>query len=439
MFEDRADAGRQLAARLESIVTGPVVVAGIPRGGVVVAAAIAERLRAPLAVAYARKLSAPLAPELAFGAVDEDGESILDPAIVAMLELAPVEIEVVTTRVTGEIRRRMGLYQARAPRAGEAVILVDDGLATGLTMRAALAHARRHGAREVTVAAPCASAAAAALFEREADHFVGLVVDPEFYAVGAYYRDFGAVPDTEVVALLRRARGADPMAGRGCQRPRLTLLTFRSRRGRRLVGTLRMPEGPGPHPAVAVAHGWGSGKDSPRNVELAERLQHAGIAALLFDFTGNGDSDGAVEDCTPSQQADDLEAALDALRAQRGIDPLRLGLVGASSGGAAALRVAATRPDVRAVVLRSANPQGAEAAATDVTAPTLLVVGEEDAPIRAMNEALVERLGGPRRLEIVPGGDHLFGDPAALARAVTMMTGWLQEHLHGLQPEPARW
>jgi len=215
-FRDRAEAGRLLADALAPLVTPPCVVAAIPRGGVAVALPVVERLAAPLTVVYARKLTAPVAPELAFGALDEDGQTILDDEIVEMLRLSDRDVESSKKRVAAEIARRMALYRVPPlaqflPDAG--VVLVDDGLATGLTMRAAVAYARRHGAREITVAVPCAAPSAAARFEREADRLVSLVTDEAFMAVGAYYEDFSPVPDADVVAMLERTQRA-PIPGR---------------------------------------------------------------------------------------------------------------------------------------------------------------------------------------------------------------------------------
>jgi putative phosphoribosyl transferase len=215
-FADRTEAGRLLADRVAPLVKGPCVVAAIPRGGVPVAMPLAARLGAPLTVVYGRKLTAPVAPEFAFGALDEDGECLLDEMSVASLGLTPREVEQARTRVAAEIRRRMALY--RVPPLGDylpdrTVILVDDGLATGLTMRAALACARRHGAREVIVAVPCASTSAAEYFQRSADRFVSLIVDPSFMAVGAYYGDFSPVTDDEVIAMLGRGQAAPAPAG----------------------------------------------------------------------------------------------------------------------------------------------------------------------------------------------------------------------------------
>jgi len=207
-FRDRTEAGRALGDALAPVLAPPFVVGAIPRGGVTVALPLIERFRAPLALVYASKLTAPAAPEFAFGALDEDGRAHVDTGSVALLGLSPEDVERVKEQVSGEIGRRMAAYGApplRAHLPGPGVVLVDDGLATGLTMRVALAYARRHGARDVTVAVPCASAPAAQECERVADRFVSLVVDPAFQAVGQYYLDFGSVRDDEVLVMLARA------------------------------------------------------------------------------------------------------------------------------------------------------------------------------------------------------------------------------------------
>ncbi len=429
-FRDRAHAGRELADALVPVWKPPCVVAAIPRGGVSVAMPIVERFSAPLTVVYARKLTAPIAPEFAFGAIDEDGHAIVDERSVAMLGLSPADVEKAKARVAQEIRRRMTAYGV-PPLAGHlpgaAVVLVDDGLATGLTMRSALEHARRHGAREIIVAVPCASDSAAREFERAADRFVSLTVDPDFMAVGQYYADFSPVSDDEVVAMLARAgEPAAPVAAG--ERSDLRVL-FKSSRGLALAGRLLVPASPGPHPVVVFAHGWGSGKDSPRNRAVAEALRALGFAAFLFDFTGHGESEGMLEDSTQEQQREDLAAALDTLEGLDEVDAARIGAVGASSGAAVVLLEAARDPRIRALALRSPNPTGAEDAVARVTVPALLVVGEHDASIRTAIAPLLDRFGGPSKLEVVPGGDHLFGDPAALARATAATAAWFKDHL----------
>ncbi|MEK7700649.1 MAG: alpha/beta fold hydrolase [candidate division NC10 bacterium] len=429
-FRDRAHAGRELAEALAPIWKPPCVVAGIPRGGVSVAMPIVERFRVPLTVVYARKLTSASAPEFAFGALDEDGQATVDQRSVAMLGLGPADVEKAKERVSKEIRRRMTTYRVpplAAHLPGPAVVLVDDGLATGLTMRAALEYARRHGAREIIVAVPCASDSAAREFERAADRFVSLTVDPDFMAVGQYYMDFSPVSDDEVIAML--ARCGEPGTPVVPADPGDVRVLFKNSRGWALAGRLLVPASPGPHPVVVFAHGWGSGKDSPRNRAVAEALRALGFAAFLFDFTGHGESQGAPEDSTPEQQADDLAAALDTLEGLDEVDAGRIGAAGARSGAAVVLVLAARDPRIRALALRSPNPAGAEDAVARVTVPALLVVGEHDTPIRKAIALLLDRFGGPRRIEVVPGGDHLFEDPAALASATAATVAWFKDHL----------
>ena len=430
-FRDRTDAGRKLAEALVPVLKPPCVIAGIPRGGVSVALPIVERFALPLTVVYARKLTAPTAPEFAFGAIDEDGHTIVDAQSVASLGLSPADVEQAKQRVSKEIRRRMTTYGVPAlghylPDA--AVVLVDDGLATGLTMRTALEYARRRGAREIIVAVPCASTSAAREFERMADRFVSLLVDPNFMAVGQYYRDFSPVSDDQVIAMLTGARGPAAQKLEGAAKDDLRLV-FRNSRGLALTGRLLVPATPGPCPTVVFAHGWGSSKESPRNRAVAEALRRLGFAAFLFDFTGHGESEGTREDSTPEQQVNDLAAALNALEGFEEVDRHRLGVVGASSGGAVAVRGAARDPRIRVLVLRSPNLAGAEDAVPRVRVPALLVVGEHDEPIRASLGPLFGRFGGPRALEIIPGGNHLFDDPAALTRATAATVAWFKDNL----------
>ena len=209
-YRDRHEAGSILAAEVVRAVRGPCVVAAIPRGGIVVAAPVAERLAAPLTMVYARKIALPIAPEFAIGALDEDGEATFEHTWPRWREVVREEdVAAARARVGAEIARQRDRYgaPALAPLArGATVVLVDDGLATGLTMRAAVAYARRSGATRVVVAAPCASEEAAERLTREADRFVCPLVDPDFGAVGSYYRAFGSVSDEEVLATLAGAR-----------------------------------------------------------------------------------------------------------------------------------------------------------------------------------------------------------------------------------------
>jgi putative phosphoribosyl transferase len=194
-----------LAGALVELQGRRVVVAALPRGGVAVAVPIARALGAPLTLSFARKLAIARVPELAVGALDEDGQVLTDAGTLAGLGASPEELVEARNRAGREIARQREAFPvmplgAYLPEAS--VVLVDDGPATGLTLRVAVAHARRHGAREVIVAVPCSSASAARRLVREADRFICPRVDRDFLAVGRYYADFHQVSDAEVLELL---------------------------------------------------------------------------------------------------------------------------------------------------------------------------------------------------------------------------------------------
>ena len=208
-YADRVDAGRVLAEHLVEHLGRPCVVVGIPRGGVLVADPIAERLDCPLTMSFARKLTLPESPEVAFGAIDEDGHVVVDHPRFHDLAGRPHDLFRARARVAQEIQRQQQAFPALGldaflPRC--TVLLVDDGLATGYTMRAAIAHAIRHGAHRIVAATPCASASAAAEIECEVDAFVCPRIDAAFFAVGEYYLNFDPVTDEQVLAVLDKAR-----------------------------------------------------------------------------------------------------------------------------------------------------------------------------------------------------------------------------------------
>lgn len=209
-YADRIEAGQVLAAELAGQVETPCVIAGIPRGGVIVALPIALRFSCPLAVSFVRKVALPAAPELAAGAMDEDGRFALDPETTRQLRASPAQLAAARERVLGEIRRQRHAFKApdlAALLPGATVVLVDDGLATGWTMRAAIAHARRHDAARIVAAVPYAAESTAREIERLADALVCPWTEAEFYAVGAGYVDFESVGDDEVRDALARAAG----------------------------------------------------------------------------------------------------------------------------------------------------------------------------------------------------------------------------------------
>jgi putative phosphoribosyl transferase len=209
-FASREDAGRRLACHLlENSVDGEVVL-GLPRGGIVVAAEVARALRRPLDALVVRKIGHPFHREFAVGAMAEGDVVILDEPVIGSRASMREALE----EITRDEQARLREYELKfhiGPRwdlAARSVLIVDDGLATGATMEAAVLSARKRGAREIIVAVPVASVSAVERLKRVADGVMALQVDPEFDAVGSYYESFSQTTDEEVAALLKSAQGA---------------------------------------------------------------------------------------------------------------------------------------------------------------------------------------------------------------------------------------
>ena len=210
LFRDRADAGRQLAARLKPYAGTPdVMVLALPRGGVPVAYEVARALHAPMDVFIVRKLGVPGQEELAMGAVATGGVRVLNHQVVNALGIPDYVIDAVVKWETDELKRREQLYRGHRPPPnvpGKTVILVDDGLATGSTMLAAVRALREQGPARIVVAVPVASPDTCELLKTHVDEVVCAATQEPFYAVGFWYRDFAQTTDEEVRGLLSLAQ-----------------------------------------------------------------------------------------------------------------------------------------------------------------------------------------------------------------------------------------
>jgi len=208
-FHDRSDAGRQLASRLLPLRGEDVVVLGLPRGGVAVAAEVARALSAPLDVILVRKLGVPVQPELGMGAIGEGDARVINADVVRYAGVSEAEITAVERRERFELERRIKRFRGDTPReplAGRIAVLVDDGIATGSTARAACQVARAQGAARVVLAVPVAPPSSEAALAGDADELVCLETPHRFLAIGEWYEDFSQTRDEEVVSLLRAAR-----------------------------------------------------------------------------------------------------------------------------------------------------------------------------------------------------------------------------------------
>jgi putative phosphoribosyl transferase len=285
-------------------------------------------------------------------------------------------------------------------------------------MVAAVRWARARGARTVIVAVPVGAAPTVRTLEQEADEVVCLAAPPFFGAVGSWYDDFHQVPDEDVLALLGASQRHD------VERMEVDIPI----EGARHTAELSVPGSA--LGWVLFAHGSGSSRRSPRNVQVASALNDAGIATVLFDLL------------TPAEEHDRRNVFDVDLLARRVIDAtgwlqgrpetqgLPVGYFGASTGAAAALVAAAELGDaVAAVVSRGGRPDLAGARLAEVRAPTLLVVGGADEVVLDLNRAAAGQLACPHELVVVPRATHLFPEPGALETVCSLASAWFVEHL----------
>ncbi|MFZ0249409.1 MAG: phosphoribosyltransferase family protein [Acidimicrobiales bacterium] len=433
-FQDRIAAGRELAEQLKQRVgDGDAVVLGLPRGGVAVAFEVARVLNAPLDAILVRKLGVPYQPELAMGAIGEDGVRVLNDEVLAMAGVGEDEVAAVERRERAELDRRAMRFRKshpRVPLAGRIAVVVDDGIATGATARAACEVARAHGASRVILAAPVAPQTSVDLLRDVADDLVFLATPDPFYAVGQFYVDFSQTSDEEVVELLERAasRMDGPPVAMSADPPVRDEDVIVQAQAVRLFGHLVIPEECSG--LVIFAHGSGSSRHSPRNRSVAEALNVAGFGTLLFDLlTPDEEIDrAAVFDI--ELLAERLGMATRWLETQPEAKGLRIGYFGASTGAGAALW-AASQPDssIAAVVSRGGRPDLAGPKLHEVRAPTLLIVGGHDEIVLELNRQAQAQMRCECRLAVVPGATHLFEEPGALEEVSRLAGSWLLSHL----------
>lgn len=208
-FRDRAEAGRKLANLLRAYANRPdVLVLALPRGGVPVAFEVAQALNAPLDVFVVRKLGAPYQEELAMGAIASGGVRVLNQNVIEMLDVPPEFVDAVAARELRELQRRERVYRDHRPAPdvqGRIIILVDDGIATGSTMRAAIQALRQLKAGRIVVATPTAARSTVNEMQPEVDELVAVITPAEFYGVGEWYENFSQTSDEEVRMLLQKA------------------------------------------------------------------------------------------------------------------------------------------------------------------------------------------------------------------------------------------
>lgn len=419
LFRDRVDAGRQLAEKLGEFRDTDAVVLALPRGGVVLGAQVVKALHVPLDIIISRKIGHPLSPEYAIGAVSESGELVCNEIERASVDA--VWFQKALLRERAEARRRRETYQRGRPTIpleGKIAILVDDGIATGLTMRAAIREVLAQHPREVIVAIPVMPSDTASVLRREADRIIAVEIPQVFQgAVGAYYQDFRAVEDEDVIRLLHD--DSPP----GDEMP-VTLAIDHVQ----LAGSLGVPLGA--KGIVIFAHGSGSSRLSQRNRYVANILRSARVGILLFDLLTPEEDSVFERRFDIPMLTRRLVAATDWLEQQASAHGLAFGYFGASTGSASALFAAAKLGmRISAVVSRGGRPDMALSAVSRVLCPVLLIVGGADDVVIEMNREAYQHLPGMKELRIVPHASHLFEEPGTLEEVARLATDWFTRYL----------
>jgi putative phosphoribosyl transferase len=428
LFIDRADAARHLAQRLRHLRGADVGVLGLPGGGVPVAFEVAEELRAPLDVIVVRKLGVPFQPEYGFGAIGEGGARIIDDYVVRLTGLTGPEIAAVEARERAQLDRRVSQLRGDrppVPLAGRTVIVVDDGIATGSTARAACMVARARGASRVILAVPVGSVEAAASLRGDADEVTCLHTPARFFAIGEWYDDFSQVTDEEVTILLGKAAALS--TGSGCAELDPAEIAV-DVGGVRLPGSLVIPEQA--RGLVVFAHGSGSSRRSPRNQFVAAALNRVGLGTFLVDLLTADEELSRAYVFNIARLATRLAGITCWLRSQPATATIPVGYFGASTGAAAALQAAAANPrlPVTAIVSRGGRPDLVGRRLALVQAPTLLIVGGADEVVLGLNRQAQEQLTCENRLAVIPGATHLFEEPGALEQVARLAGDWFTSH-----------
>ena len=427
LFVDRADAGRQLARRLLHLRGTDAVVVALPRGGVPVAAEVARELRAPLDVIVVRKLGVPFQPECGFGAIGEGGATVIDDGVVRQARLTRQAIAGMEARERARLDRRVAQLRGGrppVPLAGRIAVVVDDGIATGSTARAACLVARARGASRVIVAVPVGAAEAIASLRHDADEVICLHTPAPFVAIGDWYQDFSQVADAEVTGLLGQAVTCPESRDAAPDPTEVTV----DAGGVLLPGSLVIPPDAGG--LVVFVHGSGSSRHSPRNQFVAAGLNRAGLGTLLVDLLTPDEELSRANVFNVALLAARLAAITRWLRDQPGIAAIPLGYFGASTGTAAALAAATATPrlPVTAIVSRSGRPDLVGGRLAMVRIPTLLIVGGADTMVLDLNQRAQTQLKCESRLAVVPGATHLFPESGALSQVTDLAADWFGRH-----------
>ena len=386
---------------------------------------MAAELGAPLDLVMVRKLGVAPRAEVTVGAIGEGGIRVVNNRLSQSMRVNDGDMRAAEIRERLELdRQAVRLRGDRPPQelVGRTAIIVDDGIATGVTARAACAIARRRGASRIVLAALAAPIGWEQWMANAADEYLALETVDSVLAISRLCEEFGQTSDEEVLAALAVSDGA---GGDVDEDVEIDLGSVR------LGGHLAVPAD---HAGIVVfAHGSGSSRHSPRNMFVAAELRKAGLATLLFDLLTFAEETDRRNVFDIELLADRLVDVTTWLAHRPEVAGSRIGYFGASTGAAAAL-VAAADPsiDTAAVVSRGGRPDLADSKLRLVRAPTLLIVGGEDHQVLELNRQATAKMECPNRLWVVPGATHLFAEPGALQSVAELARAWFADHLVGV-------
>ena len=436
LYQDRQAAGDALAVALSRFARDrAATVLALPRGGVVVGRQVADALGVPLEVMVARKLGVPGIEEVALGAIAEGRREVVHESVGWFIGVPRHLVSAIAARERAELDRRARLYRGGHPLPdlrGRTVILVDDGLATGATLRAAALAVRKQQPARVVAAVPVASPEHCDEVAACVDELVALARPQPFQTVSAWYRDFEQVSDADVVRVLGRGRATgetEPSLTKPPNVEREVRISVDARDpNAAIVADLGVPHNA--RGVVVFAHGGGSSRNSYRNRYLAGRLRIAGWATLRVDLLLEAeqaeDDDSAAVRFDVGRITDRLRVATERIVREPSCRALPVVLFGASTGAAAAVRVATERPDlVKAVISRGGRVDLAGDALDALRAPLLLVVGGADPMTLELNRATANRLRGRIDLHVIAGAGHIFEEPGTLGAVGERAVQWL--------------
>lgn len=421
-FTDRSEAGRRLAERVRPYAVSDPLVLALPRGGVPVGAELARRLDADFDVLVVRKIGLPGHPELGVGAIAEDGRVLFDDQALARMRVPRQALAGTVDAERAELDRRRRVYRGERPPpniAGRDCVVVDDGVATGGTARAALRMVRQAGPAQLVLAVPVASREAIAMLKEEADAVVVLGVPDNFRAVGEWYRDFDQLSDGHVTAIMSEV-------GRSHSRPG-TARGVRVRAGDvYLDGDLTLP-------AVlrgAVVLSFGEARGDPRWRAIASVLQRAGYATLMLDLLVGDERSSVGGGAATDVLGERLSSAVTWLRRATDAASDPVGVLGSGAAAPAALVTAAQRPgDVAAVVVHGGRIDLAEPALPDVRAPVLVMLESRDSFVRELGEWARGRMGGPTDLKVMSGAEQLLRGAQEWRQVAVETQDWFDRYL----------